>query len=244
MKMLKRVAAGLAAAVLALGMLTACGSEKGTPQSWIGSNLGKVINPETTANSRILLDYTVVEGEDTGTRKYAIGTHGYSKEGFVGSKDHGWLSGADTMYDHIYPRGKIVDHNSRTYQEFTGSKVNDASTLYQGTADEYMLWYMFGAGKLTIGGSFTSQKVVMTNEEKYKGKMYHTESFALLNGGAGEYTYTFYYESKDADKPAYLRIESLSKSCMLKVNEFKAVAESELGEYAFLLSTTGYRKQT
>ena len=72
--------------------------------------------------------------------------------------------------------------------------------------------------------------------------MYHTESFALRNGGVGEYTYTFYYEAKDADKPAYLRIESLSKSCMLKVNEFKAAAD--LGEYAYLLSTTGYQKQT
>ena len=60
MKMLKRVAAGLAAAVLALGMLTACGSEKGTPQSWAGSNLGKVINKDTVKNDRILLDYTVV----------------------------------------------------------------------------------------------------------------------------------------------------------------------------------------
>lgn len=69
----------------------------------------------------------------------------------------------------------------------------------------------------------------MTNEEKYKGKMYHTESFALRNGGAGEYTYTFYYEAKDADKPAYLRIESLSKSCMLKVNEFKAAKRERAG---------------
>ena len=31
---------------------------------------------------------------------------------------------------------------------------------------------------------------------------------------------------------------------MLKVNEFKAVAESELGEYAYLLSTEHYTKQT
>lgn len=75
MKMLKRVAAGLAAAVLALGMLTACGSEKGTPQSWAGSNLNKVLNADTLENSRILLDYTVVEGEGTGTQKYAIGMH-------------------------------------------------------------------------------------------------------------------------------------------------------------------------
>ena len=243
MKMLKRVAAGLAAAVLALGMLTACGSEKGTPQSWAGSNLNKVFNAETLENDRILLDYTVVEGEGTGTRKYAIGMYGYSKEGFVGSKDYGWLGTSD--YNYLWPKGKIVDHNSSTYREFTGGRVDDASTRYQGTADEDMLWYMLGSnGGVKLGNYYYSQQVVMTNEEKYKGKMYHTESFALRNGGAGEYTYTFYYETKDADKPAYLRIESLSKSCMLKVNEFKAVAESELGEYAFLLKTDGYTKQS
>lgn len=242
MKMLKRVAAGLAAAVLALGMLTACGSEKGTPQSWAGSNLNKVLNADTLENSRILLDYTVVEGEGTGTQKYAIGMHQYGKEGFIGSKDYGWLGTTD--YNYIYAKGKIVDHNSSTYREFTGSSVVDASTRYQGTADEDMLWYMLSSNNLMFSSNYNSQQVVMTNEEKYKGKMYHTESFALRNGGAGEYTYTFYYESKDADKPAYLRIETLSKSCMLKLNEFKAVAESELGEYAYLLSTTGYQKQT
>ena len=235
MKMLKRVAAGLAAAVLALGMLTACGSEKGTPQSWAGSNLGKVLNKNAVENNRILLDYTVVEGEGTGTQKYAIGPHKYGKEGFIGAKDYGWLGTTD--YNYFYPEGKIVDHNSRTYREFTGSSVVDASTRYQGTADEDMLWYMLSSDNLRFGSTYSSQQVVMTSEEKYKGKMYHT-------GGAGEYTYTFYYESKDADKPAYLRVECLSKSCMLKVNEFKAAAESELGEYAYLLSTTGYQKQT
>lgn len=242
MKMLKRVAAGLAAAVLALGMLTACGSEKGTPQSWAGSNLGKVLNKNAVENNRILLDYTVVEGEGTGTQKYAIGPHKYGKEGFIGAKDYGWLGTTD--YNYFYPEGKIVDHNSRTYREFTGSSVVDASTRYQGTADEDMLWYMLSSDNLRFGSTYSSQQVVMANEEKYKGKMYHTESFAQPNGGAGEYTYTFYYETKDADKPAYLRVECLSKSCMLKVNEFKAVAESELGEYAFLLKTVGYTKQT
>ena len=239
MKMLKRVAAGLAAAVLALGMLTACGSEKGTPQSWAGSNLGKVINKDTVKNDRILLDYTVVEGEGAGTQKYAIGLHGGypEKVGFVGSKDYGWLSKAYTGYKES---GKIVDHNQQTYIEHTSSDT----TYYQPTFDEDALWYMFGGSNLNFGYYYGSQQGVMTNEEKYKGKMYHTESFALQYGGAGEYTYTFYYEAKDADKPAYLRIESLSKSCMLKVNEFKAVAESELGEYAYLLSTEHYTKQT
>lgn len=240
MKMLKRVAAGLAAAVLALGMLTACGSEKGAPQSWAGSNLGKVINKDTVTNGHILLDYTVVEGAGAGTQKYAIGKHGGypEKMGFVGSKDYGWLS---TAYDgYKEESGKIVNHNQRTYIEHTSRDT----TCYQPTFDEDALWYMFGRNNMNFGTLYGSKNVVMTNEEKYKGKMYHTESFALRNGGAGEYTYTFYYEAKDADKPAYLRVECLSKSCMLKLNEFKAVAESELGEYAFLLSTTGYQKQT
>lgn len=236
MKMLKRVAAGLAAAVLALGMLTACGSEKGTPQSWAGSNLSKVLNKNAVENNRILLDYTVVEGEGTGTRKYAIGLH-VNSPGFVGSKDYGWLSEASQGYK---DNGKIVNHNQRTYIQHTSRDT----TYYRPTFDEDALWCMFGGGNLSFGHYYASQQVVMANEEKYKGKMYHTESFALRNGGAGEYTYTFYYEAKDADKPAYLRMESLSKSCMLKVNEFKAVAEGELGEYAFLLSTTGYQKQT
>ena len=239
MKMLKRVAAGLAAAVLALGMLTACGSEKGAPQSWAGSNLGKVLNKDTVENGHILLDYTVVEGEGAGTQKYAIGRHeDYpEKMGFVGSKDHGWLSNAYAGYKES---GKIVDHNHQTYFQHTSSDT----TYYQPTFDEDTLWYMFGRKDLNFGTFYGSLSVVMTNEEKYKGKMYHTESFALRNGGVGEYTYTFYYEAKDADKPAYLRIESLSKSCMLKVNEFKAAAESELGEYAFLLKTDGYTKQS
>lgn len=241
MKMLKRVAAGLAAAVLALGMLTACGSEKGAPQSWAGSNLGKVINKDTVKNSRILLDYTVVEGEGagTGTQKYAIGIHGDYPEkiGFIGSKDYGWLS---PTYSGYKESGKIVNHNQRTYIQHTSSDT----TYYRPTFDEDTLWYMFGGGNLIFGREHSSQQVVMANEEKYKGKMYHTESFALRNGGAGEYTYTFYYEAKDADKPAYLRVECLSKSCMLKVNEFKAVAEADLGEYAYLLSTYGYTKQS
>lgn len=108
MKMLKRVAAGLAAAVLALGMLTACGSEKGTPQSWAGSNLGKVLNAETLKNSRILLDYTVVEGEGAGTRKYAIGMREYNKEGFIGSKDHGWLGFSDFSYAYAHGKSSIT----------------------------------------------------------------------------------------------------------------------------------------
>ena len=196
MKMLKRVAAGLAAAVLALGMLTACGSEKGTPQSWAGSNLGKVLNKNAVENNRILLDYTVVEGEGTGTQKYAIGPHKYGKEGFIGAKDYGWLGTTD--YNYFYPEGKIVDHNSRTYREFTGSSVVDASTRYQGTADEDMLWYMLSSDNLRFGSTYSSQQVVMANEEKYKGKMYHTESFSMPKGRAGDYNETVYNGRQDA----------------------------------------------
>lgn len=70
MKMLKRVAAGLMAAVMALGMLTACSSDKGTPQNWVDSTLAKMVANAAGSNSyvqsrSIAMTYTVVGGDGT-----------------------------------------------------------------------------------------------------------------------------------------------------------------------------------
>ena len=69
MKMLKRVAAGLMAAVMALGMLTACSSDKGTPQNWGDSTLAKMVANAAGSNSSvqsrsIAMTYTVVGGDE------------------------------------------------------------------------------------------------------------------------------------------------------------------------------------
>ena len=95
MKMLKRVAAGL----MALGMLTACSSDKGTPQNWGDSTLAKMVANAAGSNSSvqsrsIAMTYTVVGGD--GTEKYLVGPYyDTSGEGFIGTMEHGWLSGGN-----------------------------------------------------------------------------------------------------------------------------------------------------
>ena len=78
MRMLKRVAAGLMAAVMALGMLTACSSDKGTPQNWADSTLAKMVanaggSYYPVGSRSIAMTYTVVGGD--GTEKYLVGPY-------------------------------------------------------------------------------------------------------------------------------------------------------------------------
>ena len=231
MRMLKRVVAGLAAAVLTLGLLTACGSDKGTPQNWAESNLAKVFNADMS-QKYFVMDYTVTEGDDTGTEKYSVYKSGTSR--FIGSHEHGWLSDYD--FDGMtYGTGKIVNHTNRTYKVVDWTRNPKVGTLYSGTLDEKAVCVL---RSVTASGYYNRVSVVMTGEKKYKGKAYHTESISLTSGKSGEkYDYTFYYASKDADKPSYLCIEGVAGSCILKINEFEAVVQADLGEeYASLLT--------
>ncbi len=173
MKMLKRVAAGLMAAVMALGMLTACSSDKGTPQNWGDSTLAKMVANAAGSNSSvqsrsIAMTYTVVGGD--GTEKYLVGPYyDTSGEGFIGTMEHGWLSGGnfDVM---TYGKGKIVDHTKRSYKEYSINGRGSTGEPYDGTFDEKGVWALFFDGNaLWSPGSI---KVVVSNDKKYKGGMY------------------------------------------------------------------------
>ena len=67
MRTLKKIAAGLLAAALAVGLLTACSDNKvtGTAKSWSLSNTGKVLGIENGLPPQALLTYEV-----NGTEKY------------------------------------------------------------------------------------------------------------------------------------------------------------------------------
>ena len=55
MRTLKKIAAGLLAAALAVGLLTACSDNKvtGTAKSWSLSNTGKVLEKEAALGHRL-----------------------------------------------------------------------------------------------------------------------------------------------------------------------------------------------
>ena len=229
MKMLKRVAAGLMAAVMALGMLTACSSDKGTPQNWGDSTLAKMVANAAGSNSSvqsrsIAMTYTVVGGD--GTEKYLVGPYyDTSGEGFIGTMEHGWLSGGnfDVM---TYGKGKIVDHTKRSYKEYSINGRGSTGEPYDGTFDEKGVWALFFDGNaLWSPGSI---KVVVSNDKKYKGQMYHTETISVSIGDVyvskmRKYDYTFYFESNGTDVaevPAYIGFESEGEKCMVKVKEY------------------------
>ena len=81
MRMLKKIAAGLLAAALAVGLLTACSDNKvtGTAKSWNLSNTGKVLGKGNSHRQQSL--QTLLTYEVNGTEKYIV----LSTVNFIGS---------------------------------------------------------------------------------------------------------------------------------------------------------------
>lgn len=253
MKMLKRVAAGLMAAVMALGMLTACSSDKGTPQNWVDSTLAKMVANAARSNSSvqsrsIAMTYTVVGGD--GTEKYLVGPYyDTSGEGFIGTMEHGWLSGSnfDVM---TFGKGKIVDHTKRSYKEYSINRRGSTGEPYDGTFDEKGVWALFFDGNaLWSPGSI---KVVVSNDKKYKGQMYHTETISVSIGDVyvskmRKYDYTFYFESNGTDVaevPAYIGFESEGEKCMVKVKEYISGGNLPQKYMSLLTTDNSYTKES
>lgn len=256
MKMLKRVAAGLMAAVMALGMLTACSSDKGTPQNWVDSTLAKMVANAAGSNSyvqsrSIAMTYTVVSGD--GTEKYVVGPYydngGTGNEGFIGTMEHGWLSGSnfDVMAS---GKGKIVDHTKKSYKEYSINRQGSTGEPYDGTFDEKGVWALFyHASGLWSSGSI---KVVVSNDKKYKGQMYHTETISVSIGDnyvskMRKYDYTFYFESNGTDVaevPAYIGFESEGEKCMVKVKEYISGGNLPQKYMSLLTTDNSYTKES
>lgn len=256
MKMLKRVAAGLMAAVMALGMLTACSSDKGTPQNWVDSTLAKMVANAAGSNSyvqsrSIAMTYTVVGGD--GTEKYVVGPYydngGTGNEGFIGTMEHGWLSGSnfDVMTS---GKGKIVDHTKKSYKEYSINRRGSTGEPYDGTFDEKGVWALFyHASGLWSSGSI---KVVVSNDKKYKGQMYHTETISVSIGDnyvskMRKYDYTFYFESNGTDVaevPAYIGFESEGEKCMVKVKEYISGGNLPQKYMSLLTADNSYTKES
>lgn len=256
MKMLKRVAAGLMAAVMALGMLTACSSDKGTPQNWVDSTLAKMVANAAGSNSyvqsrSIAMTYTVVGGD--GTEKYLVGPYydngGTGNEGFIGTMEHGWLSGKnfDVMTD---GKGKIVDHTKKSYKEYSINGRGSTGEPYDGTFDEKGVWALFfDRNALWSSGKI---KVVVSNDKKYKGQMYHTETISMSIGDSYDskerkYDYTFYFESNGTDVaevPAYIGFESEGEKCMVKVKEYISGGNLPQKYMSLLTTDNSYTKES
>ena len=148
MRTLKKIAVGLLAAALAVGLLTACSNNKvtGTAKSWSLSNTGKVLGRE---GPQTLLTYEV-----NGTEKYIV----VGKAKFIGSKKYGVQQGAGGQIRYLV--------NSVTK---TQEADNDRSgTKYQPDEVDIPLWILMRNG--------TGSYWLLAGKNAYNGKMYYTEA--------------------------------------------------------------------
>lgn len=234
MRTLKKIAAGLLAAALAVGLLTACSDNKvtGTAKSWSLSNTGKVLGRE---GPQTLLTYEV-----NGTEKYIV----VGKAKFIGSKKYGVQQESSGQIRYLV--------NSVTK---TQEADNDRSgTKYQPDEVDIPLWILMKNG--------TDSYWLLAGKNAYNGKMYYTEAFKLsveksYSGGwlrdYGEqntgysYEYVLYYESEDDAMPAFIRINGEGlKDAIVPVKDFQSVEYSQTvpAPYDGLVDRTFYKDGT
>lgn len=240
MRMLKKIAAGLLAAALAVGLLTACSDNKvtGTAKSWNLSNTGKVLGSGGSHNQQIL--QTLLTYEVNGTEKYIV----LSKVTFIGSKKYG------VQQDNSSQSRYLVNSVTKTQEA-----DNDRSgTKYQPDEVDIPLWILMREG--------TNGYWLLAGKNAYNEKMYYTEAFKLSVqnwsngdwlGAYGEqntvysYEYVLYYESEDDAMPAFIRINGEGlKDAIVPVKDFQSVEYSQTvpAPYDGLVDRTFYKDGT
>lgn len=241
MRMLKKIAAGLLAAALAVGLLTACSDNKvtGTAKSWNLSNTGKVLGSGGSHNQQIL--QTLLTYEVNGTEKYIV----LSKVTFIGSKKYG------VQQDNSSQSRYLVNFATKTQEA-----DNDRSgTKYQPDEVDIPLWILMRDG--------TESYWLLAGKNAYNGKMYYTEAFKLSvqnwsynrdwlsvygkqNTGYS-YEYVLYYESEDDAMPAFIRINGEGlKDAIVPVKDFQSVVYNQTvpAPYDGLVDRTSYTDGT
>lgn len=242
MRMLKKIAAGLLAAALAVGLLTACSDNKvtGTAKSWNLSNTGKVLGRRAGLGSQTL--QTLLTYEVNGTEKYIV----VGKANFIGSKKYGVQQGADGQIRYLV--------NSVTK---TREADNDRNgTKYQPDEVDIPLWILMREG--------TNGYWLLAGKNAYNGKMYYTEAFKLSaqnwynynrdwlsvygkQNTVYSYEYVLYYESEDDAMPAFIRINGEGlKDAIVPVKDFRGVEYSQTvpAPYDGLVDRTSYKDGT
>ena len=241
MRMLKKIAAGLLAAALAVGLLTACSDNKvtGTAKSWNLSNTGKVLGKGNSHRQQSL--QTLLTYEVNGTEKYIV----LSTVNFIGSKKYG------VQQDNSSQSRYLV--NSVTKIQEADNDRN--STKYQPDEVDIPLWILMREG---TGGYW-----LLAGKNAYNGKMYYTEAFKLsaqngpydrdwLSVYRGQktvysYEYVLYYESEDDAMPAFIRINGEGlKDAIVPVKDFQSVEYSQTvpAPYDGLVDRTSYTDGT
>ena len=202
MRWMKRLAAGVLAAGMALALLTACGSSKNnsvappvpiTPPKTEAPN--ETITGHNVGGKYRYLQYRVVGTSGMGELKYVV-TNGSDGDTYVGNDD----------------KGVIISYWSRN----TDYRVDNTATKIEGADPSTETWderalHLFSYNN----GGFPNSTEFKCYSVKYNGKEYLAEEGRANNG----YKYIFYYESAASTAPAYMLMEKPdgSESGIIKI---------------------------
>lgn len=202
MRWMKRLAAGVLAAGMALALLTACGSSKNnsvappvpiTPPKTETPN--ETITGHNVGGKYRYIQYRVVGTSGMGELKYVV-TNGSDGDTYVGNDD----------------KGVIISYWSRN----TDYRVDNTATKIEGADPSTETWderalHLFSYNN----GGFPNSTEFKCYSVKYNGKEYLAEEGRANNG----YKYIFYYESAASTAPAYMLMEKPdgSESGIIKI---------------------------
>ena len=224
MRTLKKIAAGLLAAALAVGLLTACSDNKvtGTAKSWSLSNTGKVLGKGGGLRPQTLLTYEV-----NGTEKYIV----VGKATFIGSKKYGVQQGASGQIRYL------VNSASQIQDEVD---IPLCILMRDGTDSYWLL-----AGKNAYNGKMYYTEAFKLSVPKESNGDW-LSAYGKQNTGYS-YEYVLYYESEDDAMPAFIRINGEGlKDAIVPVKDFRSVEYSQTvpAPYNGLVDRTSYTDGT
>lgn len=223
MRWMKRLAAGVLAAGMALALLTACGSSKNDGVAPpVPTSVPETKNAAETITSKIAnqhtqymyIEYRVVGASGLGEKKYVVADRGMSG-GYLGTDDKGFLCN----FWWAQPDGEYyeIDNTAKTIKLCVVAE-NETRPL---DVRMMFLWTM-NRTLSTNRGTYSCYKA------KYNGKEYLAEEKKDTTD-----TMTYYYESENATVPAYISIsfnyEDLDngQTVMFKIENWNASSSND-----------------
>lgn len=232
MKFIKRAAACLLTAAMALAFLTGCSGVSGTVKPWNGSASQKAIvikdkGSYDPMNGPTYGDYRIIkfvrEGGSSSEEMTFIGHNTPSPgfESYIGTSAGGY------SIDDYKNYGSKIDHTARSRTDWVPYNF----------PREYQVFSAMASDTKTPA-------CVMTATASYTGKSYYTEAFRLTltidtSYTSASYTYVLYFDSADSATPCYVRIDGDGVSnAMYRITQWDTRATLTPSEASLIAYTT------
>lgn len=199
MRWMKRVAAGVLAAGMALTLLTACSRKIGDPvqtSAAVVKQAAESITGQNVTGSAQYIQYRIVGTSDVGELKYTAASNGQT---YTGTEDRGELY--SRWSSSVYYE---VDNKASKIVKYTNISKRSPDTVCNFS-------WAFHVYNSQLASTFNCYNV------RYRGEKYIAEEELC-----GNCKFIYYYESAESTTPAYLYLEhtEFNVAVMLKIESW------------------------